>query len=348
MKWTTALKESLGKGLEMEKVYIVAEAGVNHNGSLSLAKQLVESAAKAGVDAVKFQSFVAESGISINAPKADYQLKLTNHSESQIEMIKRLELSAEAHVELIDHCRQHGVDFLSTACDLDSVALLERLNQSAYKIASCDIVNIPVIRAVAKQGKKVFLSTGMATLGEIERAVSELENHGTNDIILLHCTTEYPCPINEVNLRKINTLQSAFNLPVGFSDHSEGISAAVASIAMGAVMVEKHFTLDRKMEGPDHTASIDPQGLKELVQSIREVEQALGKSKFIPSPAEKRNLPIMRRKIVAVRNIKMGEVFDLKNVGFKRAEGGITPDYCDFILGNKALKNYSTDDIIKI
>jgi N,N'-diacetyllegionaminate synthase len=346
VKWIIALKESLGKGLEMDKVYIVAEAGVNHNGSLSLAKQLVESAAKAGVDAVKFQTFVAKCGISKNAPKADYQLKLTDHSESQIEMIKRLELSAESHVELIDHCRQQGVDFLSTACDLDSVALLETLDQSAYKIASCDIVNVPVIRAVAKLGKRVFLSTGMATLGEVERAISELEIHGTNDIILLHCTTEYPCPIEEVNLLKIQTLQKAFNLPVGFSDHSEGISAAVASIALGAVIVEKHFTLDRQMEGPDHKASIDPQGMEDLVLSIREVEQALGNAKFVPSQSEQRNLQIMRRKIVAAKDIKVGDVFNLENVGFKRAEGGITPDYCDFILGKKAVTDYSTDDVI--
>jgi len=330
----------------MDNVYIIAEAGVNHNGSLSLAKELIGSAAEAGVDAVKFQSFVAESGIGKNAPKAEYQLKLTPQSESQIEMIKRLELSPEAHIELIEYCRKQGVEFLSTACDLDSVYLLNSLNQSAYKISSCDIVNIPVIRAVAKLGKKVFLSTGMATLGEIERAVFELESNGTSDITLLHCTTEYPCPTNEINLLKIKTLQQSFDLPVGFSDHSEGISAAIASIALGAVVVEKHFTLDRNMDGPDHKASIDPQGLRMLVQSIREVEQALGSKKIVPSPSERLNINIMRRKIVASKEIKVGEEFNLDNIGFKRSRAGITPDYCDLIFGKKALIEYSVDDEI--
>ena len=330
----------------MNKVYIIAEAGVNHNGSILFAKQLIDEAVKAGVDAVKFQSFVAESGISKNAPKADYQLKLTSKSETQIEMIKRLELSHEAHIDLINHCQKKGVDFLTTACDLDSVSFLETLNQPAYKIASCDIVNIPVIRAIARLGKKVILSTGMANLEEVERAVTELEKNGTSDITLLHCTTEYPCPIEEVNLLKIKTLQDAFNLPVGFSDHSEGISSALASVVLGATMIEKHFTLDRKMSGPDHKASIDPEGLKCLVSGIREVEKALGSSIFRPSKSELININTMRRKIVAAKDIKVGEIFTLNNVGFKRSLGGLTPDYCDFILGKKALIDYITDDEI--
>lgn len=331
-----------------KKVYIIAEAGVNHNGSLPLAKQLIDSAVESGADAVKFQSFVAECGISKNAPKANYQLKLTSKSESQIEMIKRLELSLNDHKELIDYCDKCNIDFLSTACDLDSVNLLNSLNQTVYKIASCDIVNIPVIRAVAKLNKRVILSTGMATLGEVERAISELRNYGTKDIVLLHCTTEYPCPINEVNLLKINTLKNTFNLPVGFSDHSQGISAAIASIALGACVVEKHFTLDKKMEGPDHKASINPDEFKQMVNSIREAEGALGDSTFKPSPSESLNLNIMRRKIVASRDIRKGEVFSLDNVGFKRSKGGVTPDYCDFILGKNATRDYTLDDEILI
>jgi len=331
-----------------KKVYIIAEAGVNHNGSLILAKKLVDSAAESGADAVKFQSFIAECGISKNAPKAKYQLKLTSKKESQIEMIRRLELSSNDHKELIDHCHSRKVDFLSTACDLESANLLGSLNQTMYKIASCDIVNIPVIRAVAKFKKKVILSTGMASLGEVERAISELKNHGTKDIVLLHCTTEYPCPINEVNLLKINTLRNAFHLPVGFSDHSHGISGAIASIALGAVVIEKHFTLDKEMEGPDHKASIDPDEFKEMVKSIREVEVALGSPVFKPSPSEELNLDVMRRKIVASDNIYKGEIFSLNNIGFKRAKGGVTPDYCDLVLGKIATQDYILDDAILI
>jgi len=329
-----------------EKTFIIAEAGVNHNGSVSLAKKLIEVASHAGADAIKFQTFVAEEGISIHAPKADYQTKLTPENETQIEMIKRLELSYDAHVELIAHCRTHGIEFLTTVCDIKSVYLLDEFDLPLYKIASCDIVNIPLLRQIARRKKKVILSTGMSTLAEVDQAVRELEKNGVADIVLLHCTTEYPCPSEEVNLYKMVTLKNTFGLPVGFSDHSEGITASLAAVALGAEVLEKHITTDRSLEGPDHKASIAPDTLSSMVEAVREVEKNLGSYNFSPTASEMRNLEVMRRKIVAAREIKKGENFSLDNIAFKRAEGGITPNYCDLIIGKAASKNYQQDDII--
>ena len=330
----------------MEKVFIIAEAGVNHNGHLSMAKELIDIASKSGADAVKFQSFFAEEGISINAPKADYQLKLTPKDESQIEMIKRLELSYENHVELINYCKQKEIQFISTVCDLKSVDLLKQFDLPVYKIASCDLVHTPLIRCVAKLKKKVILSTGMSVLDEVSNAVLELRENGTKDIVLLHCTTEYPCPLQEINLHKITTLKNVFDLPVGFSDHSEGIIASIAAVALGAGVIEKHFTLDKNLEGPDHKASLEPREFFSLVKSIREVEQALGNYEFIPTESELRNKNIMRRKIVAAKPIKKGEVFSLDNLAFKRAEGGLTPDNYDSIAGKISRQGYSDDEVI--
>lgn len=332
----------------MEKTFIIAEAGVNHNGSISLAKELIDIASDAGADAVKFQTFIAEKGISVNARKADYQLRLTPKDETQIEMIKRLELSYDAHAALINYCKDKGIKFLSTACDLESVDLLEKFNMSVYKIASCDIVNIPLIRHIAKLKKSVILSTGMSTLANVDTAVRELEENGTNDITIMHCTTEYPCPIKEINLRKIITLKNAFGLPVGFSDHSTGITASIAAIALGAEVIEKHFTINKNLEGPDHKASLEPKELSLLVKSIREVEQALGSHKFVPTKSELGNLNIMRRKIVAANKINKGELLTPENLAFKRAEGGITPDYYDIVVGTRAVKEFDSDSVITL
>lgn len=330
----------------MEKVFIIAEAGVNHNGSLSMAKKLIDFAANSGADAVKFQTFIAEEGISVNAPKADYQLKLTPKGESQIEMIRRLELSCQDHVELVHYCKNKKIQFLSTACDLKSVDLLERFDLPAHKISSCDLVNTPLIRQVAKLGKKVFLSTGMSNIDEVANAVRELKENGTKDIVLLHCTTEYPCPTEEINLRKMITLRNTFQLPVGFSDHSQGFIISVAAAALGAVTIEKHFTLDKSLEGPDHKASLDPQEFNFFVKAIRQVEKSLGSYEFISTKSELRNINIMRRKIVAAKPIKKGEIFSLDNLAFKRAEGGVTPDNYDSIAGKASLRNYNPDEVI--
>lgn len=332
----------------MGKTFIIAEAGVNHNGSVSLAKELVDIAIEAGADAVKFQTFLAEKGISVRAPKANYQLKLTPEDESQFDMIKRLELSYDAHVEIINYCNAKGIKFLSTACDLESVDLLEKFDLPIYKIASCDLINTPLIRYIARLRKKVILSTGMSTLAEVDIAVRELANNGAGEITLLHCTVEYPCPIEEVNLRKMITLEKSFGLPVGFSDHSQGLTASIAAVALGASVIEKHFTINKGMEGPDHKTSLEPQELSLLVKSIRETEKALGDYKFVPTKSELQNLNIMRRKIVAAKKIKKGSVFTSENLSFKRAEGGITPDYYDFIVGKTATKDYAQDDNITL
>jgi len=334
------------KDSPMKKVFIIAEAGVNHNGSLALAKRLIDAAKKAGADAVKFQSFIAEEGISINAPKADYQLKTTTRNESQIEMLKKLELSYSDHLKLLAYCKKKKIGFLSTACDLKSVDMLKRLKVKAIKIASCDLVNIPLLRCVAKLGKKVFLSTGMSTLGEVSNAVEELRKNGSPDITLLHCVTEYPCPPEEINLRKMLTLKKNFNLPVGFSDHSQGVSTSLAAVALGAEVIERHFTLDRNLKGPDHKASLEPDSLFSLVKSIREIESALGSPEFVPAKSELKNINIMRRKIVAARAIKKGEVLSAGNLAFKRAQGGLIPDNYDLVVGRTATKNYNPDDVI--
>jgi N,N'-diacetyllegionaminate synthase len=332
----------------MQNTFIIAEAGVNHNGQLALAKQLVDLAKEAGCDAVKFQSFLAEAGICRNAPKADYQLKLTARSQSQLAMIKSLELSYEDHEALIDHCQNRGIEFLTTVCDLLTWEWLRRFNLPAYKIASCDLVNVPLLRAVANSRSKVYLSTGMATLPEVQRAVAEIKQNNVREIILLHCTTEYPCPLAEVHLNKMLMLKEIFALPVGFSDHSEGISASLAAVALGAQVVERHITLDKDLPGPDHKASLNPAELKNLVRSIREVECALGDSSFTPTPSEIRNRPIMRRKIVAGQLIKQGDILSMDNLSFKRAAGGVTPDRIDDILGQAANKDYQPDEVILV
>ncbi|MBS4406706.1 N-acetylneuraminate synthase [Campylobacter vulpis] len=330
----------------MKKVLIIAEAGVNHNGDLNLAKKLIEQAAKAGADVVKFQTFKAKDCVSVSAKKAKYQLENTTKEESQLEMIKKLELSYEAHFELIEHCKKHGIAFLSTPFDLRSVEFLRELDLPYFKIPSGEITNLPYLKAVAKCKKKVFLSTGMANLGEIEAALEILRKNGTKKITLLHCNTEYPTPFEDVNLNAIKTLKEAFKLEVGYSDHTEGIVASLGAVALGAVVIEKHFTLDKTMEGPDHRASLEFEELRTLCKSIRELEKALGSGIKKASKSEVKNKIIARKSLVARCAIQKGEKFSIENLTTKRPGNGISAMRYEEYLGKKALKTYKKDELI--
>ena len=330
----------------MKKVLIIAEAGVNHNGDINLAKKLIEQAAKAGADVVKFQTFKANSCVSVSAKKAKYQLETTAKEESQLEMIKKLELSYESHFELMKHCKKHGIAFLSTPFDLESVEFLRGLDLPYFKIPSGEITNLPYLKAVAKCKKKVLLSTGMANLGEIEAALEILRKNGTRNITLLHCNTEYPTPFEDVNLNALKTLKEAFKLEVGYSDHTEGIVASLGAVALGAVVIEKHFTLDKTMEGPDHRASLEFEELKALCKDIRELEKALGSGIKKASKSEAKNKIIARKSLVAKREIQKGEKFSIENLTTKRPGSGISAMRYEKYLGKRALKTYKKDELI--
>ena len=330
----------------MKKVLIIAEAGVNHNGDINLAKKLIEQAAKAGADVVKFQTFKANSCVSVSAKKAKYQLETTAKEESQLEMIQKLELSYEAHFELIEHCKKHGIAFLSTPFDLESVEFLRGLDLPYFKIPSGEITNLPYLKAVAKCKKKVLLSTGMANLGEIEAALTILRKNGTRNITLLHCNTEYPTPFEDVNLNALKTLKEAFKLEVGYSDHTEGIVASLGAVALGAVVIEKHFTLDKTMEGPDHRASLEFEELRALCKGIRELEKALGSGIKKASKSEAKNKIIARKSLVAKREIQKGEKFSEQNLTTKRPGSGISAMRYEEYLGKRALKTYKKDELI--
>ncbi|WP_270969041.1 N-acetylneuraminate synthase [Campylobacter upsaliensis] len=330
----------------MKKVLIIAEAGVNHNGDINLAKKLIEQAAKAGADVVKFQTFKANSCVSVSAKKAKYQLETTAKEESQLEMIKKLELSYETHFELMKHCKKHGIAFLSTPFDLESVEFLRGLDLPYFKIPSGEITNLPYLKAVAKCKKKVLLSTGMANLGEIEAALEILRKNGTRNITLLHCNTEYPTPFEDVNLNALKTLKEAFKLEVGYSDHTEGIVASLGAVALGAVVIEKHFTLDKTMEGPDHRASLEFEELRTLCKGIRELEKALGSGIKKASKSEAKNKIIARKSLVAKREIQKGEKFSEQNLTTKRPGSGISAMRYEEYLGKRALKTYKKDELI--
>jgi len=336
--------------MNRERTIIIAEAGVNHNGSIEIARQLIDAAVSAGVDYVKFQTFKTEQLVTKQAKQAAYQAKNTGSGNSQYEMLKKLELTPEQHLELMDYCKRRNIKFLSTAFDFGSVAFLDTLDLGVWKIPSGEITNYPYLRQIAKTNKKVILSTGMATLREIEEAITVLEKFGTprNNITLLHCTTEYPAPKNEVNLRAINVLKETFGLPVGYSDHTEGIEIAVAAVAMGACVIEKHFTLDRNMEGPDHKASLQPDELIQMVQYIRNVESALGSGVKEPSPSEKANISIARKSIVAGRKIKKGEIFTENNLIPKRPGNGISPMKWKDVIGKTAMRDFEEDELIEL
>jgi len=329
-------------------VFIIAEAGVNHNGSLKLAKQLIDVAADAGVDAVKFQTFKADKLVSKTAKKAQYQQQTTDASETQYEMIKKLELDEAAHHELIAYCKTKNILFLSTPFDYESIELLNNLGMNIFKIPSGEITNLPYLRHIGALCKEVILSTGMADLGEIEDALDILTVSGTlkEQITILHATTEYPCPIEDVNLRAMQTIASAFGVKVGYSDHTNGIEVPIAAVAMGASVIEKHFTLDKTMEGPDHKASLEPDELSAMVSAIRNIEKALGSGIKKPSPSEAKNMEIARKSIVAAQSIQKGEILTETNLAIKRPGNGISPMKFDEIIGTVAQKDYHEDELI--
>ena len=334
----------------MTKVFIIAEAGVNHNGSLELAKKLIDVAAEAGADAAKFQTFRADKLVSKSAQKAEYQKQTTSVDESQFEMIKKLELDENAHRELIRHCKEKQIMFLSTPFDHDSIEMLNNFGMPIFKIPSGEITNLPYLRHIGRLGKEVILSTGMADLGEIEDALDVLMHEGVTKekITVLHATTEYPCPIEEVNLRAMQTIRAAFGVKVGYSDHTQGIEVPIAAVALGACMIEKHFTLDRTMEGPDHKASLEPGELKAMVQAIRHISQALGNGIKKPSKSEEKNMAIARKSIVAIQPIKLGEPFNTDNISVKRPGNGISPMRWDEVLGKNARRDFALDELIEI
>ena len=333
---------------KMNKVFIIAEAGVNHNGSIERAKKLINVAVEANVDAVKFQTFKTELCISKNAQKADYQKQTTDESESQFDMIKKLELDIEAHKELIAYCQVKNIMFLSTPFDHESINLLSDLGLDIFKIPSGEITNLPYLRHIGSLDKKIVLSTGMSKLGEIGNALDILINAGTSkdNITVLHANTMYPTPMEDVNLNAMLTIQKEFDVAVGYSDHTLGIEVDIAAVAMGASCIEKHFTLDKTMEGPDHKASLEPKELKELVSSIRNIEKAFGSSEKKPSPSESVNIDISRKSIVAKIDIKKDEKFTDKNITTKRPGNGISPMKWDEIVGSIAQKDYKDDELI--
>jgi N,N'-diacetyllegionaminate synthase len=331
-----------------DRVLIIAEAGVNHNGSIQLAKKLIDKAVFSGADAVKFQTFKAKNVVSKSAPKADYQKQTTNSRESQFDMIKRLELDERAHKELIAYCKEANIMFLSTPFDLDSVDLLNELGLQIFKIPSGEITNLPYLRRIGSLCKEVILSTGMSDLKEIGDAIKILTNAGTlkENITVLHANTMYPTPMEDVNLRAMQTIQNKFDVAVGYSDHTLGIEVDIAAVAMGATIIEKHFTIDKTMDGPDHKSSIDPEELKAMVSSIRNIEKALGSSIKKPSKSEKPNIIMARKSIVARKSIKKGELFTEKNITIKRPGIGISPMKWDTILGKVAERDYQIDDLL--
>ena len=332
----------------MERVFVIAEAGVNHNGDLKIAKQLVDAAVWAGADAVKFQTFRAESVVSKFAEKAEYQKKTMNDEQKQIDLLKKLELSEEKHKYLMEYCKKKEILFLSTPFDLESIDFLVKIGIELLKIPSGEITNLPYLRRVASTGKKVIMSTGMSDLNEVQSAVSVLRQYGSEDISLLHCNTEYPTPVEDVNLRAMVTLHENLDVTVGYSDHTSGIEIPIAAVAMGAKIIEKHFTVDRTMEGPDQNASLEPTELKKMIEAIRNVEVALGDGKKIPSKSEKKNIDVVRKSIVAKRTICKGEFFSEENLTTKRPGIGISPMMWNEIIGLVANRTFYEDEIIEV
>lgn len=327
----------------MKKVFIIAEAGVNHNGSIELAKQLVDKAVFAGVDCVKFQTFKAENLVNKEAKKADYQVNNTGNNDSQLSMLKKLELSFDNFVELKKYCDDKGIVFLSTPFDHESIEFLASLNMPIFKIPSGEITNLPYLRKINSYKKEVILSTGMATIDEIQDALKVLKDC---KVTLLHCTTEYPCPYESVNMNAMLTLKNEFGLDVGYSDHTQGIEIPIMAVAMGAKVIEKHFTLDKNMEGPDHKASLEPHELKAMVDAIRNIEKAFGDGVKEPQEAEKKNITIARKSIVAKCDIKKGEILTEENITTKRPGNGISPMKWDEIIGTIANKDFQEDELI--
>lgn len=333
------------------QVYIIAEAGVNHNGSLERAKQMVITAAEAGADAVKFQTFKADCLVTRDTEKAAYQREAVGSHESQFDMLKKLELDENAHQELIEICKSNRIDFLSTPFDLTTIDLLKRMGISKWKIPSGEITNLPYLRKIGAFNQPVLLSTGMADIEEIKTAVAGMIRSGTDaeKITILHCNTEYPTPMEDVNLLAMQTIMNTFpKARVGYSDHTLGIEVPVAAVAMGASVIEKHFTLDKTLPGPDHSASLSPDELVKMISAIRNIEKAMGDGIKKPTMSEEKNIPVVRKSIVAACSICKGEIFTPENLTVKRPGTGISPIKWDEILGRKALENYEKDDLIKI
>ncbi len=356
----------------MSRVFIIAEAGVNHNGSLETALQLVDVAVAAGADAVKFQTFKAEKLVTQAAAKAEYQMQSTDVIESQLEMLRKLELKQAFHIQLRDYCRLKGIEFLSTAFDFDSLAfLVDEVGIDKLKVPSGEITNGPFLLAHAQTGKSIVLSTGMATLGEVEIALGVLAFGylGWNQpglarfqqayaseqgqavlkqkLTLLHCTSEYPTPLEHVHLRAMHTLEQAFGLSVGYSDHTEGLVVPIAAVARGAVLIEKHFTLDRRLKGPDHQVSLEPDEFQQMVSAIRSVEQALGLASKMPQPVELKNREVARKSLVAATEIAAGEIFSVENLACKRPGTGLSPMEYWRLLGQPSPENHKIDDLIE-
>lgn len=332
----------------MNKTLFIVEAGVNHNGSLELAKKLVDEAAFAEADIIKFQTFVAEELVTKSAQKAEYQKKNSNGDRTQYQMLKGLELKKEEFKELKKYCEFKGIEFLSTAFDFKSINFLNELGMSQWKIPSGEITNLPYLIKIAKLGKPIILSTGMSTLDEVEIAVDILKKNGAEDITLLHCTTEYPAPYADVNLKAMDTLKEKFGCKVGYSDHTEGIEVAIAAVAMGAEVIEKHFTLDKNMDGPDHKASLEPSELRQMIESIRNIELAIGTGEKAPALSEIKNMNIARKSIVANEKIVAGDIFTENNLAVKRPGGGISPMKWFEVIGQKAIRDFEEDEMIEI
>jgi len=334
----------------MPKTLIIAEAGVNHNGSMDLAYKLIDAAKAAGADIVKFQTFKATELVSESADKATYQKSTTDADETQFEMIKKLELSRKDHIELIHYCEEVGIEFLSAPFDSDSIDLLHELGVKYFKIPSGEITNYPYLKAMGHFNKPIIMSTGMADMDEILAALDVLVSHGTDkkNISVLHCNTEYPTPFEDVNLKAIRTMRETLGLPIGYSDHTSGIEVPIAAVALGATIIEKHFTLDRTLPGPDHKASLEPHELQAMVNSIRNIEQALGGGQKRPSPSEKKNITVARKSIVASRTIQIGEMFSLDNITTKRPGDGISPMRFGEVMKLSATREYKKDDQIEV
>ena len=331
----------------MSKVFIIAEAGVNHNGNIEIARRLVDAAAKAGADAVKFQTFKAENLACKDAKKAEYQLETTDKMETQYSMLKKLELTEKMHRELLEYCREKDITFLSTPFDIESARMLAGMGIPIMKIPSGEITNFPYLREIAGYRKKIILSTGMSSLPEVRSALDVLKENGAEDVTVLHCNTQYPTPFQDVNLLAMVSMGKILGVPTGYSDHTQGIEVPLAAAALGACVIEKHFTLDRSMEGPDHKASLEPCELKAMVEGIRRIESALGKDVKQVAASEKANIDIVRKSIVADRTIKKGELFTEENLTTKRPGTGISPMRWNEIIGKTADRDYKADEMIQ-
>ncbi|MCI5520660.1 MAG: N-acetylneuraminate synthase [Treponema sp.] len=332
----------------MSHTLIIAEAGVNHNGKLDLALKLCDAAKESGADVVKFQTWKTEKIITRTVAQADYQTENTGKTESQFDMLKRLELSYDDFKKIKEHCDEIGIQFASTADEEESLDFLISLGIPFIKIGSGEITNIPYLRIMGSKKLPIIISSGMSTLAEVDVALAELRNAGATEITLLHCTTNYPCPMQDVNLKAILTLKEAFKIPVGYSDHTEGIEVPVAAVAMGAKVIEKHFTLDRNMEGPDHLASTEPAEFKKMVDSIRNIEKAFGTGEKLPTKSEIDISKVVLKRCVASKKIKVGEIFNENNLTVKRNDKGLPAKYWDLIIGKKATKEYEIDEAVEL